>query len=229
MAQRGRGTTARTRARTQELSHDLFASESLRGATPAGLESATPGSVGRCLIHWATGVPGVHMHAHTHTHAHARMQAHTCMCKHACLRMPRVPARPVVNSAKPPVGSSPRPYAYGAHALPTELRRLLNHRLLLISYRQPSHSGRIIGRQVGFYGQHQPSKSTSDWADNRAEPPPKLAGNSPITKPYRTVPYGTVPYGTEPYHTVPYGTVRYRSARCRTVRYRTVPYRTVLR
>ena len=23
--------------------------------TPAGLESAIPGSVGRCLIHWATG------------------------------------------------------------------------------------------------------------------------------------------------------------------------------
>ena len=23
--------------------------------TPAGLEPATPGSVGRCLIHWATG------------------------------------------------------------------------------------------------------------------------------------------------------------------------------
>ena len=59
MAQRGRGRTARTRARTQELSHDLLASGSLRRAvlrmTPAGLEPAIPGSVGRCLIHWATG------------------------------------------------------------------------------------------------------------------------------------------------------------------------------
>ena len=27
--------------------------------TPAGLEPAIPGSVGRCLIHWATG-PVVH-------------------------------------------------------------------------------------------------------------------------------------------------------------------------
>ena len=27
--------------------------------TPAGLEGAIPGSVGRCLIHWATGPPAL--------------------------------------------------------------------------------------------------------------------------------------------------------------------------
>ena len=38
---------------------------------------------------------------------------------------------------------------------------------------------------------------------------PKLAGNSPITKPSGTVPCGTAPSGTESYHTVPYGSVLY--------------------
>ena len=63
MAQRDRGTAARTRAQIQELSHNLSASQCLRKAiermTPAGLEGAIPGSVGRCLIHWATGPPAL--------------------------------------------------------------------------------------------------------------------------------------------------------------------------
>ena len=32
---------------------------STRRMTPAGLEPAIPGSVGRCLIHWATGPMGM--------------------------------------------------------------------------------------------------------------------------------------------------------------------------
>ena len=31
--------------------------------TPAGLEPAIPGSVGRCLIHWATGPDACTVHA----------------------------------------------------------------------------------------------------------------------------------------------------------------------
>ena len=32
--------------------------------TPAGLEPAIPGSVGRCLIHWATGLSGALLQVH---------------------------------------------------------------------------------------------------------------------------------------------------------------------
>ena len=63
VVQRGRGTTARTQARAQELSHDLFASKCLRRAvwrmTPARLEPAILGSVSRCLVHWAMGPPAL--------------------------------------------------------------------------------------------------------------------------------------------------------------------------
>ena len=35
--------------------HGFFLADFPMQLTPAGLEPAIPGSVGRCLIHWATG------------------------------------------------------------------------------------------------------------------------------------------------------------------------------
>ena len=42
----------------------------LRTMTPAGLEPAIPGSVGRCLIHWATGPHGSWHHKVQHLYTH---------------------------------------------------------------------------------------------------------------------------------------------------------------
>ncbi len=48
----------KTPARSTNVQRNPASRNSAMGQmTPAGLEPAIPGSVGRCLIHWATGPP----------------------------------------------------------------------------------------------------------------------------------------------------------------------------
>jgi hypothetical protein len=53
--------------------------------TPAGLEPAIPGSVGRCLIHWATGpldkCPEVRIYLIDSYHAKRPRRSHTLEAK----------------------------------------------------------------------------------------------------------------------------------------------------
>ena len=107
--------------------------------TPVGLQPTIPGSLGRCLIHWATGPPSLRDQPANQT-SHAFSFSFEVPAPKASTFLPsHFVAFACVSQQSLLWGSNPWPYACGAHALPTELKRPLSTSTLTTPKSLPCH------------------------------------------------------------------------------------------